>query len=223
MVYSWYDRYMMTVWVTAVVVVASVLGAGMAIPQALKLVRSRRVEGVSTAWAAMSAMVNVWWAIYGFGGGDWAIIPVSVVSVMAYLAVMMALVRHGDAAVGGVVVRMMASAVAIGVIPLPALWLGGWPAVGVVLGVLYGVQLMPAVVAVYRSLDVSGVSATTWVIGWVEALLWGIYGLAVLDAGLMTMAVVGVAMASAVLARLFVGRPRSQQSDLVPALGLARA
>ena len=41
-------------------------------------------------------------------------------------------------------------------IPLPFLVFGGWASAGLVVGLCYGVQLFPAVVAVLRS------SATRW-------------------------------------------------------------
>ena len=77
---------------TLVVVAANVLGGAMAFPQAAKLLQSRRVDGVSPSWAAISATVNAWWSAYGLGVGDVGIVPVSVVSVMAYLAIAVALV-----------------------------------------------------------------------------------------------------------------------------------
>ncbi len=84
-------------------------------------------------------------------------------------------------------------------------------------------QLSPAVVAVYRAPDVSGVSAATWGIAFAEAALWGIYGLARLDAGLITLAVTGLVMSALVLARLLLRRPRRQRRSDYAGLGLAPA
>ena len=47
-----------------IVVAASVLGSGMALPQALKLARTQNVEGVSAVWIGVSVAINVWWTIY---------------------------------------------------------------------------------------------------------------------------------------------------------------
>lgn len=208
---------------TLVVVAANVLGGAMAIPQAAKLVRGRRVEGVSATWAGISAAVNGWWAIYGIGIGDVSIVPVSVVSVMAYLAIAVALVRYGSESRGRIVAIMAASGAAVAVVPLLALALGGWATAGVVLGALYGVQLSPAVVAVYRAPDVSGVSTATWGIAFAEAVLWGVYGIARLDAGLVTLATTGLLMSTLVLIRLFIRRPRRQRESEYAGLGLASA
>lgn len=208
---------------TLVVIAANVLGGAMAIPQAAKLVRSRRVDGVSATWAGISATVNGWWAVYGIGTGDVAIVPVSVVSVMAYLAIAIALVRYGSESRGRVVAIMTASGAAIAIVPLLALALGGWTTAGVALGALYGVQLSPAVVAVHRAPDVSGVSRATWAIAFAEAALWGVYGIARLDAGLVTLATTGLLMSALVLLRLFLRRPRRQRGSDYAGLGLASA
>lgn len=206
---------------TVVVIAANVLGGAMALPQALKLVRSRRVNGVSAVWAGVSATVNAWWAGYGLGMGDVSIVPVSVVSVMAYLAIAAALVRFGPPTRWRTIAGMVASSAAVGLVPAAALALGGWATAGVVLGALYGVQLSPAVVAVYRAPDVSGVATATWGIAFAEAGLWGVYGTARLDVGLLTLAATGLLMSALVLARLFLRRPR-RRTDY-GSLGLASA
>lgn len=193
---------------TTVVIAANVLGGAMALPQAIKLVRSRRVDGVSALWAGISATVNAWWAVYGLGIGDISIVPVSIVSVMAYLAIAVALVRFGSAPSLRSASIVAGSAVLISAVPALALVIGGWATAGIVLGALYGVQLSPAVVAVYRAPDVSGVSAATWAIAFAEAVLWGVYGIARLDIGLITLAATGLAMSTLVLARLVLRRPR---------------
>jgi uncharacterized protein with PQ loop repeat len=206
---------------TLVVIAANVLGGAMALPQAVKLLRSGRVNGVSAVWAGISTAVNAWWAGYGLGIGDVSIVPVSVVSVMAYLAIAIALVRLGTGPRLRTVAAMVASGVVVGLVPAAALAMGGWGAAGVVLGALYGVQLSPAVVAVYRAADVSGVAGATWGIAFAEAALWGVYGIARLEVGLLTLAATGLLMSALVLARLFLRRPRRRPG--YAGLGLAHA
>jgi len=211
---------MSTQLLTFVVVAANVVGATMAIPQARKVLRNRRVDGVSPVWAAVSAAVNAAWVPYGIAVGDVGIIPVSVISVMAYVTIAIGICRYGSAPVGQVVANMVASAFGILVVPAAVLILQGWAAAGVALGLLYGVQLAPAVVAVYRTADVGGVSAATWVIAFTEAALWGLYGFGRADAGLLSLAASGMFMASLVLARLLVRRPRPDRTTDVTVAGL---
>lgn len=202
---------------TYVVIAANVLGGAMAVPQALKIIALGRSEGVSPIWAVASVTVNAGWMVYAVGVSDWGIFPVSVVSVMAYLVIVASVLRHATARRRRVATSMAAASAVITAIPLVAFLLGGWVAAGLALGTLYGIQLSPAVVAVYRAYDVSGVSLATWVIAIVEATLWGIYGLARLDAGLIALATTGTLMSALVLLRLFVRRPRHRRDLTGPA------
>ncbi len=199
-----------------VLVVANVLGGAMAVPQAHKLLRTRSTAGVSATWAAIGATVNVWWGVYGIAVGDLGIVPVSVVSVMVYVLIASVIVGASSASTTRVAARVIGASVAVSAVPVIALGLDGWLTAGIALGALYGVQLSPAVVAVYRSIDVTGVALSTWVIALVEAALWGVYGLARIDVGIVTLAIVGVSMSGLVLGRLVVRRPRRQR-DLTPA------
>lgn len=196
---------------TLVVIAATALGGAMAVPQAWKIARTRSARGVSGVWAAISMTVNVWWGVYAIGVDDIAIFPVAAISVMAYLVIALAVLRYGSDRRTATVAMMLASSAAIGLVPVVALTLGGWTAAGVVLGALYGVQLSPAVVAVYRAADVSGVSVATWVLALAEAVLWGVYGFAQIDPGIVALAVTGTAASTLVLARLLVRRPRRER------------
>ena len=70
--------------INLLVVVATVLGSWMAFPQALRLARTRRVEGVSAVWIGVSLAINGWWLTYGLVAGVWAVVPVSIVSLLLY-------------------------------------------------------------------------------------------------------------------------------------------
>lgn len=206
--YNVYAHCMTFEPMTLVVIAANVLGSAMAVPQARKLLRNRNADGVSVSWAAISATVNAWWGFYGIGVGDWSIVPVSVVSVLAYIVIAVAILRFTPTPTLRQVRPAVATTIAVAAIPAAALVIDGWVTAGIVLGALYGIQLSPAVVNVYRSIDVSGVSLATWVIAFVEATLWGAYGIANLDIGLMALASTGLVMSTLVLVRLFVRRPR---------------
>ncbi len=130
---------------------------------------------------------------------------------MAYVVIAAALIWYGDGRPAATIRTMITASVAIGVVPLAAVLLGGWVVAGVVLGALYGVQLSPAVVAVYRSVDVSGVSLATWVLAFTEAALWGVYGVVRIDLGIVALAVTGSIASLLVLARLIARRPRRER------------
>jgi uncharacterized protein with PQ loop repeat len=187
--------------INLLVVVATVLGSWMAFPQARRLARTRRVEGVSAVWIGVSSAINGWWLAYGLVAGVWAIVPVSVISLLLYGT--MAVVYL--ATVGRSAIAPMAlGAFVLGMVPLPFLIAGGWTLAAIAVGLSYGIQLLPAVVAACRTSDLIGVSAATWLIAWAEAALWLVYGVVVGDVALTLAGIVGVTMASIILTRLVV-------------------
>ncbi len=182
-----------------IVVAASVLGSGMALPQALKLARTRKVDGVSAVWIGVSLAVNGWWTIYAAHESVWALLPVSTVSFALYLGMGVIYLRSvGVSALPGFAV----GGFVLGMAPLPALLLGGWEAAGLAIGLSYGIQLAPAVFAAFRTRELDGVSPGTWVISLVEAVLWLVYGAMISDVALLAGGTAGVVMATAILSRL---------------------
>lgn len=183
------------------VVLATVLGSWMAFPQTRRLVRTRRVDGVSAAWIGVSVAINGWWLAYAFAAEVWALVPVSMLSLALYGVMAVVYVSSvGQRAVPGVALGLFV----LGMVPLPFLLARGWALAGIAIGLSYGVQLLPAVVSACRTADLTGVSAATWLIAWLEAALWFVYGMGVADAALILAGVVGVAMASVILGRLAV-------------------
>jgi uncharacterized protein with PQ loop repeat len=191
----------MNLLLNLLVVVATVLGSWMAFPQARRIARTRRVDGVSATWIGVSLAINGWWLTYGIVADVWALIPVSFVSLLLYGVMAWFFVASvGRAALPGLALGVFG----LGMVPLPFLVVGGWELAGVAVGLSYGVQLLPAVIASLRTSMLSGVSSTTWIIAFVEAALWLVYGIGVGDVALTLAGVVGVSMASVILARLAV-------------------
>ncbi len=183
----------------ALVVAATVLGSWMAFPQTRRLLRTRRVDGVSAAWIGVSIAINTWWLAYAFAADVWAVVPVSLLSLVLYGV--MAVVFTGSVGRRSLV-GIAAGFFGLGMIPLPFLVVGGWSLAGVAVGFSYGLQLLPAVVASCRTSDLSGVSSATWLIAFVEAALWLVYGAGVGDPALVLAGAVGAVMASIILGRL---------------------
>ncbi|MFT4867072.1 MAG: hypothetical protein ACI9CV_001631 [Ilumatobacter sp.] len=182
-----------------VVVAASVLGSGMAFPQARRLMKTRSVEGVSPVWIGVSMAINAWWTAYAITTPLWALLPVSSVSFLLYASIAILYVKTvGVRSLGG----MATGAFGLGMVPLPFLLAAGWELAGLAIGLCYGLQLAPAVVAAHRTRALDGVSAGTWNMSFVEALLWLVYGLAVADAALIAGGAAGIVMAGAILLRL---------------------
>lgn len=189
----------MTILIITLVVIANVLGSAMAYPQAAKLLRTGNPEGVSAIWAGVSVSMNMWWLVYGVANSLWGLVPTSAIATALYAVIVVAFVRSvGRSAFGG----LAFGALVFGLVPLPVLLVAGWSAAGVTIGLCYGMQLLPAVVAAFRTTDLSGVAAGTWIMAWVEGAIWGAYGLFVVDGALLIGGVAGVSMATLMLVRL---------------------
>ena len=189
----------MDLLLTIVALTATAIGSATAMPQARRLARTRRVDGVSPTWIGVSVALNGWWIAYAVASELWLLLPVTVSSLTLYTITGVFYLRT----VGTTALPAIATgALVLGMIPLPFLLVGGWGAAGLALGLSYGVQLLPAMIRVLRTDALAGIAAGTWAIVWSEALLWLIYGLGVSDVALVTSGVAGVSIAGVVLARL---------------------
>lgn len=184
---------------TLLLAVATVLGGGMIVPQVLRLRRTRSLAGVSVAWIGLSVTLNGWWVAYGVAGERWGVVPVSVVGLALYL--WMARLALGIAGVG-TLRGLTAGALLPTIVPAVALAVSGWTAAGLVIGLSYGIQFGPAAWSAVRSERLDGISPTTWIMAWAEAVIWFVYGLDVGDAALVVGGGGGAAMASVILVRL---------------------
>jgi uncharacterized protein with PQ loop repeat len=187
------------VLITAMLVVANVMGAGMAYPQAARLVRQRSTAGVSGVWAGVSLSMNLWWLAYGVAEGLWGLVPVSAAAAVLYAVIIVAYVR---AAEHTTIPSVATGLFVLGMAPLPFLLMGGWRVAGLAIGLCYGMQLVPAVVAACRSRELAGLAPSTWIMAWIEAVIWLLYGVVVLDAALLAGGASGSVMAAIILVRL---------------------
>ena len=208
----------MNVMLNALVISATVLGSGMALPQARQLARTRRTDGVSPTWVGVSMALNGWWLAYGFAAPVWALVPVSMISIGLYASMAVLFFRTGRRTDRR---GLLIGAVGLGMLPLPFLVIGGWELAGLAVGLCYGLQLLPAVVAVLRTRALAGVSAATWLIAWTESMLWLVYGLGVTDPALIVAGTVGVVMSTVIVARLAVTGHRAARR-VQPALQAPR-
>lgn len=190
---------------TLLLVVANVMGAGMIVPQVVRLHRVRSADGISGIWIGIGIAMNSWWIAYGLAESLWGILPVSIVAAALYL------VMAGQylGLLGWPGLRPLSAGMfLLGLAPLPFLAIGGWDTAGIVVGLAYAVQFTPAALAVLRSTDLSGVSPVTWAMAWLEAVIWVIYSLSTGDAALLVGGTGGTIAATVILVRLAVVRRR---------------
>ncbi len=186
--------------IAILVAFANVLGAGMIVPQVLKIQRSNDFAGVSGVWVGVGIGMNLWWVAYGVQAQLWGLVPVSVAAIVLYSIIGVQLSKL----VGASGRRSLAlGAFGLGSVPLPFLVLFGWSAAGLVIGLCYGLQFAPAVLSALRSRQLGGISALTWSMALAEAIIWFIYGTSADDRALMVGGGGGALMALIILLRLY--------------------
>lgn len=196
-----------------IAVVAATIGTvTFLVPQIVKLIRTKDSAGVSTTWPALGFVTNVGWFVYVISQNLWAAVIAPFVTFVSYGVTLWALSRTGrglrTSAIRGLAwaVLLITTGVTL-----------GWAALGVVLGLSYGVMLAPSVWTAYRTENPSGISPGTWWIGTVEAVLWGYYGMFHTDAGIITFGIVGLAGSVLMLIRYYATRPRTKALAEEPA------
>jgi len=205
--------------ISVLVVMANVLGAGMIVPQVVRLHRSRIVDGLSGAWVGVGFGMNLWWTAYAIQTPLYGMLPVSLAGAALYSTIAVQLIRLS----GPQVLKSLAvGAFGLAMTPLPALILGGWSAAGLLIGLSYAAQFTPAAIVALRSRDVDGVSPSTWSMAWVEAAIWLIYGLQIDNRALIVGGGGGLIMSSVILARLvYVSSVRSPRQPRLATWGRA--
>jgi hypothetical protein len=182
-----------------VVAVLPVLAAGLAIPQflpqILKLHNSNDTAGLSTSWALLSGINNAAWFAYFAASRYWfALIPSSSAAVLGgCLGVMLtrrrAMTRRGQVLIGTwAIVLCVAASV-------------DRELLGAALAGAFLVQVIPAVIAAYRTRRPTGVAAGTWRLILGEVSCWAVFGVANHDRALIVLGTTGVTSAVLMLNR----------------------
>ena len=175
------------------------------LPQIVRLMRTRRIEGVSPAWAAGGATINLGWLDYVIEGRFWVTIPSIIVAIVSFVLALYLLYRNGASIRAGLV---MSGAIAVASVVIQQA--AGWTVLGTVLGLSNGLYLGPSVVAAWRSHAPVGVAPWTWGLTVVEGVKWGFYGVLVEAVPIMVYGSTAILLALLVLLRLWMTRHRIQ-------------
>jgi uncharacterized protein with PQ loop repeat len=176
-------------------VAANSLAAVFLIPQMVRLIRFRDPAGVSATWAAFGVITNLAWVVYLGSLGIWAGVPAPAMALGTYGVVLAVLFGLGG------ITGWLGSSLGY-ILSIIAVWhFGGFPALGLLLALSPGLQLLPELVEVYRQSSPSGLSPVTWTLGTCEAVLWGAFGWLVGEA-----AMVGYGVITSVGSLLILGR-----------------
>jgi uncharacterized protein with PQ loop repeat len=186
----------------ASIVLATIATLTFVVPQVVKLVRTGDTSGVSATWPAVGFAANVGWTVYFIRQALWLSIPAAVGALSGYLVTMWAMSRAGvlhrsSVARGAVFAAALAATTVV----------GGWTALGVLLGLSFLAMMAPALWEAFAVPDPSGIAPGTWWLGVAEGLLWGIYGWHHADTGLLVFAGTAIAGSALMLGRYLTTRP----------------
>ena len=186
-----------------VAVVATAVTFAQVVPQVVRLLRLKRIEGTSPAWAAIGMVINIGWTAYVIAEEFWVTIPAVLAAVISFGLVLYLLWRNG----ADVRVAVLAG-IAVGVACVGLQLVAGWEWLGLVLGVSNGLYLGPSVYAAWRSYAPVGVAPLTWVLTAGEGILWGYYGVLVEAKPIMVYGGMAFVLAAFILLRLWITRHR---------------
>lgn len=163
------------------------------VPQIVRVLRTRSVAGVSgpTTWIGFA--VNVAWVTYGIARGLASVAVLSGAYVVGYAVVGALLLKGGNRR--GIAWALVAAAAMAGLAVG-----GGWAFLGTVLALAVLPQHLPQVVEAWTSQDLTGLSPGTYIVGVLDGLVWGGFGMVVTDGPLMLYGVIMCSVAVAVLA-----------------------
>ncbi len=162
------------------------------IPQPVRLARTGIPDGVSPLAALNIALTELAWFVYGLSQGS---VPIWLVSLPAFpLALWTVLLLRDETTRRDLVGAGLWLAV------IAIAWLGG--SLGAVLGLAVVVQFGPQVWVALRSDDLRGISPNAWRLAIVDALVWGAYGVTIVDYALIGYASTLIVFAVVVLVRV---------------------
>lgn len=187
---------------------ASVIAAILLVPQVWRVESRRDRTGVSLSWACLGIVVNSIWVSYFVRLELWPAVLAPAMAVVAYVILMWRLSARRSSP--GLVSVTTGGLLALGTL------IGLSPVAGYVLAVAPMIHILPAVVAVFRVANPSGVSMTTWALSGVEAGLWGMYGGLVGEMSLVAYGVVTLFGSVLILARCLATRASSLRAATRP-------
>lgn len=161
--------------------VATTVGTVLAVPQLVRLVRTRNVEGLSLVGWQTALVLNLAWAAHGITIGQLPQILSSSLALLTTVPILVLLTRElGRRLLPTVLPSLAVAAVMVGV----DLVLGS-AAYGIV-AILPGIAITAAQsVELVRSVHVRGVSPASMALGFLNLTLWVVWALLVNDSGTM--------------------------------------
>ena len=173
----------------------TVIGLVRALPQLVRLLRTRNAHGVSLDTATTSSIVSFGWATYGALTDQLPVTLATGASGVVFALIALFALRFGRR-----MTELRAAPVWLVVLVVATLL---WRANG--LGVLLPVSVLvaniPQLVVAFRESDLRGLSASTWLLSVSDGAVWALYALVTGDLTILVFGVLQLTTSSAIVAR----------------------
>lgn len=153
------------------VIVSTTLGITRALPQLMRILRTRQAHGVSVDTSATSALVSSGWAVYGLWTHQPSISFASSATAVIFVLITLTALRFGRH-----LKELKIAPVWLVVLVLFG-GLGGAIGLSLVLLISGLVANIPQIRIAYKEGNLASLSLTTWLLAMAEGLLWGSYGI----------------------------------------------
>lgn len=194
--------------------IGTIIGLVRALPQLLRLMRTRDAHGVSLDTAATSCVVSAAWATYGVLTEQWAVALASGLTGIVFALITLLALRLGRR------VRELRTGPVWLLAVVVATTAAGSKGLGLVLIVGALVANAPQVLVAYREPDLTGLSPSTWALTASDGAVWTLYGAATGDIPILVNNLFQFTTSMAILIRRLVwGRRRTVSLARTSALG----
>jgi len=197
---------------TALGALGTFVGLVRALPQFLRLQRTRDVHGVSLDTAATSSIVSFGWVTYGAMTDQPAVMLATGASGIVFAAITLLAVRLGRSP------RDLRAAPVWFVVLVAVTVFGGSDGLGALLPISVLVANIPQLLAAFRERDLTGLSIGTWLLSVSDGLVWFCYALVADDSSILLFGILQLTTSGAIVLRRWVWERRGGLAR-VPAEG----
>ena len=171
------------------------IGLVRALPQFLRLVRTRDAHGVSLDAAATSSFVSFGWATYGYLTDQLAVTLATGSSGVVFAFITFLAFRFGRR-----ISELRAAPVWL-VLLVGTGVLGGDTGLGVLLPVSVLVANGPQLLVAYRERDLTGLSLSTWLLSVSDGAVWTAYAIVTGDVAILVFGILQLTTSGAIVLR----------------------
>jgi uncharacterized protein with PQ loop repeat len=181
-------------FISALGMIGTIIGLVRAVPQLVRLLRSRKVYGVSVDTAATSSIVSFGWAAYGLLTGQPFVSLATGSSGLVFACITVIALRLGRQ-----VREVRIAPVWLGVLVLAWVW-AGKNGLGVLLPLSVLASNLPQLWIAHLESNLADLSLGTWLLSLGDGIVWGTYSLIQHDISILVYGVFQVATSGLIVA-----------------------